>query len=185
MNNDSQEPGLNFTEPDLSGVSPEEILDWLIERGVDIFKENDLPDGGEISLACVSQDSTNTAGYDTPETTATSGTHQIAELQKVKDEDLNNLFAVSDTAYGERRFECMWGSCDKSFTRTHNARDHIRSVHFSECGFVCSCDKLFKRRSDAYRHAKSGNGAVYKCAGCPKTFTRNSNKNRHERGCVA
>ncbi|SMN21087.1 similar to Saccharomyces cerevisiae YDR146C SWI5 Transcription factor that activates transcription of genes expressed at the M/G1 phase boundary and in G1 phase [Maudiozyma saulgeensis] len=73
----------------------------------------------------------------------------------------------------DKRFECMYPDCNKTFKRRYNIRSHIQT-HLEDRPYVCDfegCDKAFVRNHDLVRHKKSHMEKRYACP-CGKKFNR-------------
>ncbi|CAB4255682.1 similar to Saccharomyces cerevisiae YDR146C SWI5 Transcription factor that activates transcription of genes expressed at the M/G1 phase boundary and in G1 phase [Maudiozyma barnettii] len=73
----------------------------------------------------------------------------------------------------DKKFECMYPDCGKTFKRRYNIRSHIQT-HLEDRPYVCDfdgCDKAFVRNHDLVRHKKSHMEKRYACP-CGKKFNR-------------
>ncbi|EDO19324.1 hypothetical protein Kpol_1036p70 [Vanderwaltozyma polyspora DSM 70294] len=73
----------------------------------------------------------------------------------------------------DKKFQCLYPKCDKTFKRRYNIRSHIQT-HLEDRPYKCDfegCDKAFVRNHDLIRHKKSHAEKSYACP-CGKKFNR-------------
>ena len=78
----------------------------------------------------------------------------------------------------DKRLECP--NCDKTFTRKHNLRNHIRTIHEGIKLDCPKCEKLFTRKEYLQSHIRTiHDGIKLDCPKCDKSFTRGPNLRAH------
>eukprot|EP00184_Porphyridium_aerugineum_P007365 CAMPEP_0184706852 /NCGR_PEP_ID=MMETSP0313-20130426/36975_1 /TAXON_ID=2792 /ORGANISM="Porphyridium aerugineum, Strain SAG 1380-2" /LENGTH=780 /DNA_ID=CAMNT_0027168419 /DNA_START=711 /DNA_END=3053 /DNA_ORIENTATION=- len=74
--------------------------------------------------------------------------------------------------------------CSQPFSRKHDLKRHIKTIHLRERSFKCnSCESKFKRRQHLESHVKTVHekSSSFVCDRCGKVFTADSTRRRHLR----
>ena len=67
----------------------------------------------------------------------------------------------------------MCDQCGKEFTRSHDLKRHVQSLHSSVKEFTCDkCEKSFATRDTLRRHKRIHEDKTFECHKCHKKFGR-------------
>ena len=86
----------------------------------------------------------------------------------------------NETLKKPKQYSCQ--PCDKSFTRSHNLKKHILTVHRGQKPYYCqACDKSYTQSSSLKTHILTFHRGQkpYSCQACDKSYTQSHNLKTH------